>query len=256
MSQERVLILGATSLIAQHVARIYAARGARLHLVARNPEKLAAVCASLAGNGADTAAIPALTSQTADLDVTHAADALIATAWDTLGGIDVAVIAHGALGDQLGTEKDWGQAEAVLRTNFLSAVALLIPLANRMEEAGRGHLAVMTSVAGERGRPRNYTYGAAKGALTVYLQGMRTRLWQRGVRVSSLKIGPTDTPMTATHAKNMLFARPEDVAAGLVHAVDRGGGEVYLPWFWRWIIMGVRHAPERLVQRLAFLSGR
>lgn len=248
MSQERVLILGATSLIAQHVARIYAARGARLHLVGRNPEKLKALADSLP---AETTTI-----QQADLDETARLEEVVATGWDTLGGVDLAVIAHGLLGDQLATERSWSEAEAVVRTNFLSAVALLIPLANRMEEAGHGHLAVMTSVAGDRGRPRNYTYGAAKGALNLYLQGVRTRLWRKGVKVSSFKIGPTDTPMTVTHPKTALFARPEEVAKGLVRAVERGGGEVYLPWFWRVIMAGVRNAPEAVIQRFAFLSGR
>ena len=89
-----------------------------------------------------------------------------------------------------------------------------MPLGNYFEAAGAGHIAVMSSVAGERGRPRNYTYGAAKGALNLYLQGLRTRLWPRGVGVHTLKLGPVDTPMTATHEKTLLFSRADRVAAG------------------------------------------
>jgi len=248
----KVLVLGATSAIAQEVARLYAARGAQLHLVGRTPAKLEAVVATLPS--------AQVSSEEADLDDTAHAEALIARAWLRLGGIDVAVIAQGLLGDQLATERAYAEAEPILRTNFLSPVALLVPLANRMEQAGRGHLAVMTSVAGERGRPRNYTYGAAKGGLTTYLEGLRSRLHPRGVGVSAFKIGPTETPMTATHAKNVLFAKPHQIAAGIVATLDRGplrgSGATYLPWYWRPIMAGVRAAPEALFQRLAFLSGR
>ena len=117
------------------------------------------------------------------------------------------MIAQGLLGDQLASERDVAEAERIVDTNFLSVVSLLVPLGNHFEAAGAGHIAVMSSVAGDRGRPRNYTYGAAKGALNIYLQGLRTRLWSRGVGVHTLKLGPVDTPMTATHEKNALFAR-------------------------------------------------
>jgi decaprenylphospho-beta-D-erythro-pentofuranosid-2-ulose 2-reductase len=114
----------------------------------------------------------------------------------------------------------------------------------------------MGSVAGDRGRPRNYTYGAAKGALTLYLQGLRSRLYPVGVAVTTLKLGPVDTPMTVDHAKNPLFTTPERLAPAIVRAIDRRAGEVYLPWYWRPILAVVRNTPEPLFQRLRFLSGR
>ena len=144
----------------------------------------------------------------------------------------------------------------MIRTNFLSVVALLIPLANHLEEQGRGAIGVMSSVAGERGRPRNFTYGAAKGALNVYLQGLRTRLGPRGVRVHTFKLGPVDTPMTIAHRKTLVFARAADVAGGILRAIDRGRGEAYLPWFWRPIMAVVRSMPEPALRRLPFLAGR
>ncbi|HTA20372.1 MAG TPA: SDR family NAD(P)-dependent oxidoreductase, partial [Polyangia bacterium] len=147
-------------------------------------------------------------------------------------------------------------AEATIVANFTSVVALLIPLANHMERVGTGALGVITSVAGERGRPRNYTYGAAKGALNVYLQGLRSRLRGAGVKVTTLKLGPVDTPMTVTHTKTRVFAKPADVARGIVAALDRGAAEIYVPAFWRAIMLVVRNTPERLFQRLPFLSGR
>lgn len=246
---ERVLILGATSAIAAEVAVIHARRGDRLHLVGRNPEKLDAVARRCAGASVTTA--------TADFSVLDGAVALVDACVEALGGeVDRVLIAHGDLGDQLATERAFAEAEAVLRTNLLSAVALLIPLANRMEAARRGRVGVITSVAGERGRPRNYTYGCAKGALNVYLQGLRTRLFPAGVRVTTLKLGPVDTPMTRGHAKHALFGEPVPVARGIVAAMDRGAPEAYVPWFWRAIMPVVRNTPERVFQLLPFLSGR
>jgi decaprenylphospho-beta-D-erythro-pentofuranosid-2-ulose 2-reductase len=247
MSQ-RILIIGATSAIAQDVARAYAQRGARLFLIGRDADKLNQLAASLGSNVVGT--------RVADFNDTQNADALVADAWDATGGLDVVCIAHGLLGDQVATERDVTAAEHVIRTNFLSVVALLIPLGNRFEQARAGHIAVLSSVAGDRGRPRNYTYGAAKGALNIYLQGLRTRLWPAGVRVHTLKLGPVDSPMTATHRKHILFARTADVAAQIIAAIDAGSSVAYVPWFWRPIMFGVRIFPESLIQRLGFLSGR
>jgi short-subunit dehydrogenase len=246
---ERVLILGATSAIAAEVCALHAALGDRLHLVGRNRAKLDAVAARCEGTRVSTAV--------ADFVDLGAAEAVVADAVEALGGsVDRCLIAHGELGDQLATERTFEDAEAVLRTNFTSVVSLLIPLANRMEAARRGRIGVITSVAGERGRPRNYTYGAAKGALNVYLQGLRTRLYPSGVKVTTLKLGPVDTPMTRDHAKHPLFGRAPAVARDIVRAMDRGAAEVYVPRVWGAIMPMVRATPERLFQLLPFLSGR
>ena len=249
ITMERVLILGANSAIARELATRYAQRGARLWLVGRDPTKLHELCSRLG---------PAVVGHAqADLDDTSGNAAVVHQAVAGLGGLDVAIVAHGLLGDQQATEHDWAAAEQVLRTNLLSPVSLLIPLANAMQAQRHGHLAVLGSVAGERGRPRNYTYGTAKGGLTRYLQGLRSRLWAQGGAVSTLKLGPVDTPLTADHPKNPLFAAPAAVAHAIVAHLDRGrGGELYLPWYWAPIMGVVRRLPEPLFQRLSFLSGR
>ena len=246
---ERILIFGATSAIAQEIAYLYARRGARLFLVGRNPSKLTELVAAIGK--------PVVGSAVADLNETASAESLVAAGIAALGGgIDVAVIAHGLLGEQRTAERDFRHAEEIIRTNFSSVVALLIPLANHLESAGGGHLAVLSSVAGERGRPRNYTYGASKGALNVYLQGLRSRLGPRGVGVHTLKLGPVDTPMTLDHKKTLLFARPPGVAAAVVRAIDAGRGETFVPWFWRAIMLVVRALPESVFGRIGALSGR
>lgn len=245
---ERVVVFGATSAIAVEIVRAYAARGARLFLVARNADRLAALVAELG---------PACVgSASADLTDLARADALVDRARAALGELDVAVIAQGYLGDQLASERDVAEARRIVETNLLSVIALVIPLAAYFETRGAGHLAVLGSVAGERGRPRNYTYGAAKGALAVYMQGVRARLGDRGVGVHLIKLGPVDTPMTIDHRKNLLFARPPGVANAIVRAIDAGRGEPYVPWFWQAIMAVVRAVPDALFRRIRALQER
>jgi decaprenylphospho-beta-D-erythro-pentofuranosid-2-ulose 2-reductase len=244
----RVVIFGATSAIAAEVAAIHAARGDALHLVARDPKKLGALAARFGH-------CRPLTTR-ADFDDLSACAGLCDDVLRRSRGVDVALIAHGWLGDQQKSEHDWNEAERIVRTNFMSAVALLIPLGNYFEGAEGGRLGVLTSVAGERGRPRNYTYGASKAALSVYLQGMRSRLHPAGVAVTNLKLGPVDTPMTQEHPKNVFFARPEAVARDIVAAMDARRADVFVPRRWAAIMPIVRNTPEALFQRLRFLSGR
>lgn len=246
---ERVLILGATSAIAREVAKIHALRGDRLHLVGRNPERLAEA-ARIEG------ATAPITRAVADFSNLAENGACIANVIETLGGVDRVLIAHGDLGDQLESETSFTEAEAILRTNFLSAVSLLLPLAAHLEGARSGRIGVITSVAGDRGRPRNYTYGAAKGGLSIYLQGLRTRLYPAGVSVTTLKLGPVDTPMTRDHRKHLLFGKAPAVAESIVRAMDKRVAEAYVPSFWGVIMPVVRNTPERLFQKLPFLSGR
>lgn len=243
-----VVIFGATSAIAAQVALAYAARGDRLHLVGRDPEKLAAV--------AQRCSATHVTTEVADLAQVETTGTVVKNAVAQLGMLDVVLIAQGYLSDQIETERSFEAAEYSLRINFLGVVALLIPIANQMEAQLSGRIAVITSVAGDRGRPRNYTYGTAKGALNIYLQGLRTRLYTAGVSVTTLKLGPVDTPMTRDHSKHFLFGKVPGVARDVVHAIDARKAEVYSPLVWRFIMFGVRLTPEWLMQRLAFLSGR
>ncbi len=245
----RTLILGATSAIAGEIARLLAARGHRLYLLGgRSQEKLDALVASLAG--------AVVGAEVADFDDTEANADRVARAIERLGGLDWAIAAHGWLGDQLATERDYAEAEKVIRTNFLSMVSLLVPLARHFEAARGGHLAVLSSVAGERGRPRNFTYGASKAALNVFMQGLRSRLFAAGTAVHTFKLGPVDSPMTTGHRKHALFATPTRVAAGVVAGIEGGRQEAYVPGYWRAIMAVVRNVPEPLFQRFKFLAGR
>lgn len=180
----RVLVIGANSAIAKVVARLYQARGARLYLLGRDAQKLA--------EGAQ--ALGAVGYEAGDFTEIEANEGRVTRAISALGGLDLALVAHGWLGDQAAAEHDLAHAEALIRANYTSVVSLLIPIANHLEQQRSGHLAVLSSTAAERGRPQHYTYGSAKGAVNVYLQGLRSRLRGAGVRVHTFKLGPVDTP--------------------------------------------------------------
>jgi len=241
----RVLALGATSAIAEAALRLMAEQGASFFLVARNIAKLAAVSADLVTRGASS-----VVGQVADLDDTDAHPAMLSRAVNALGGIDVALVAHGVLGDQAQSERDYAAAEAVLRTNFLSAVSLVTWLANYFEAERRGTIAVISSVAGDRGRKSNYVYGASKGGLNVFLDGVRNRIDRAGVQVLTIKPGFVATPMTAHLKKNALFAQPAEVARCILRAIERRRDVVYAPSFWRPIMLVVRSVPERIFKKL------
>jgi decaprenylphospho-beta-D-erythro-pentofuranosid-2-ulose 2-reductase len=242
----KILIIGATSAIAEATARIFAARGDALYLVARNGTRLAAVAADLSVRGS-----PRIGSEALDANDLGAHETMLARAETFLGGCDIVLIAHGTLSDQKACEASVELTLREINTNALSVVALLTLIANRLEQRRAGTIAVISSVAGDRGRGSNYVYGSAKALVTAFLSGLRQRLGKSGVGVVTIKPGFVDTPMTAAFAKGPLWARPEQVAQGIVKALDRHTGTVYLPGFWWPIMMIIRAIPERLFLRLS-----
>ena len=241
----RVLIVGATSAMAAETARLYAATGARLYLVARNVERLDAVADDLRVRGAAEV-------RTGVLDVLdfERHGAVVEAAWTAFGGFDVALLAHGVLPDQTRCEADVATALDGLRVNLDAAVSLLMLLANRFEDQGGGCLAAISSVAGDRGRRSNYVYGAAKAGLSAFLQGLRARLHRSGVAVVTLKPGFVDTPMTADVPHNRLFVGPARAAGAIYRSIERRRDVAYVPWFWRPIMTAVRLLPEAAFKRL------
>jgi short-subunit dehydrogenase len=245
-TQQRILILGATSAIAEAMARLWAARGARLVLVARNEHRLASIAADLKVRGAasvDTAC--------ADLDDTAAHPELLEHATQTLGGLDVALLAHGILGDQPRAEADVAHAAQILHTNLTSPISLLTWLGNYCAQQHHGTLAVFSSVAGDRGRKSNYVYGASKAGLTAFLGGLRNRIDREGVNVLTIKPGPVKTPMTQGMKGYEKFADVNKVAAAIVKAIDARKDVLYVPTIpWLPVMFIVRHIPESIFKKL------
>jgi len=242
----RLLICGATSAIASAAARCSAASHDLLFLVGRDPEKLRVVADDLRVRGATQV-------ETFVMDMNEIArhQMVLDECARRLGGIDAVLIAHGTLPDQAACQASFDAARAELETNFMSVVSLLTLAGNYCERQGKGTIAVISSVAGDRGRQSNYIYGTAKGAVSIFLQGLRNRLHRRGVRVITIKPGFVDTPMTANFPKNPLWADPSSVGRGVYRALCDGRDVVYLPWFWRPIMLLIRSVPERMFKRLS-----
>ena len=242
---KKILVLGATSGIAEATCRIWARQGASLFLVARNAEKLAAVAADLKTRGAsyvDTAVV--------DLDDTERHPALLAHAINSLTGMDVAYLAHGVLGDQAAAEQEFETAAQIIHTNLVSAVSLLTWLANYCVQRHSGVLAVLSSVAGDRGRKSNYVYGASKAGLSAFLGGLRNRVDREGVTVLTIKPGPVKTAMTVKMKGSEKFADVDKVAATIVKAIDARADTLYVPFQWRPIMFVIREIPERIFKKL------
>jgi decaprenylphospho-beta-D-erythro-pentofuranosid-2-ulose 2-reductase len=241
----KILVLGATSGIAEATCRIWANQGARLFLVARNAEKLAAVAADLRTRGAsyvDTAV--------ADLDNTEQHPTLLAHAVNSLTGLDVAYLTYGILGDQGKAEQDFNTAAQIIYTNYMAPVSLLTWLANFCVQRHAGTLAVISSVAGDRGRKSNYLYGSSKAGLSAFLGGLRNRVDREGVTVLSIKPGPVKTAMTAGMKGSEKFADADKVAQSIVKAIDKRQDTLYVPFQWQPIMFIIRNIPERIFKKL------
>lgn len=241
----KLLIIGATSAIAHETAKIFAAGGAWLFLVGRNLEKLGAVSDDLRARGARRV-------ETLHLDLTEfdRHEELLRKAVDALDGLDAVLIAHGMFPDQKVCEASVAETMSALKTNCLSVISLLTLLANYFEQQGYGTIAVITSKSGDRGRQSTYVYGASKGAVDIFLEGLRSRLFKVGVSVITIKPGLVRTPMTASMPQNFLFTSTKAVGQGVYKAMIRGKDEVYLPWFWRWIMLIIKMIPEPLYKRM------
>ncbi len=242
---KKILILGAASAIAQETARCFAKEGSAFFLAARSQEKLRIISDDLKCRGASE-----IFCLETDLNDVYKHASLIDQALRSLKGLDLVLLTYGTLGDQKKCEASYEETLKELQTNFLSAVSLLTLLSNHMESLGRGSLAVITSVAGDRGGAGNYVYGTAKGALSIFLEGLRGRLTKSGVHVLTVKPGFVDTPMTARFRKGFLFASAKSVGEGIHHAILKKKDVVYLPWFWKPVMCLVKMIPEGIFKRL------
>jgi short-subunit dehydrogenase len=243
---EKAAIFGATSAMAQETVRLLAARGAELFLVGRDPAKLEAVVADARVRGAKR-----VEAASADLNDVARHAALLEQAAEVLGRIDLVLVAQGVLAQSDACERDPHLAERVLVTNLVAPAVLLDTAAQRLATQGTGTLVAISSVAGDRGRQSNYVYGASKGGLSIFLDGLRNRMFRHGVRVVTVKPGFVDTPMTADVPKNALFAPPSAVAKAILRAAEGRRDVVYVPGFWRLIMLVIRSIPERVFKRLS-----
>ena len=244
MSQN-ILIIGATSAIAQATLKLYAEKNNRLFLVARNSEQL-----EMIANDAKVRGAKQVEYQAVDLAHLEQHPALIETIYQTYSQIDIVLIAHGTLPNQQACQNDVEKTLHEINVNGLSTISLLTLLANKFEAQKSGSIAVITSVAGDRGRQSNYVYGASKGMVSTFLQGLRNRLNGHQAQVLDIKPGFVDTPMTAEFKKGALWAQPEQVAKSIINAINSRRNTLYTPWFWWGIMFIIRNIPEFIFKKL------
>jgi decaprenylphospho-beta-D-erythro-pentofuranosid-2-ulose 2-reductase len=243
---KNVLVLGATSGIAQAIVRQLANEGVNLVLAGRSVDELNRL--------------------QRDLGVRHKGEyhtaKFEATSYEThtpffeecvrkLGHLDGVVLCYGYMGDQQIAQRDSNMAKEIIDVNYTSCVSILHLAAQYFESREAGFICAISSVAGDRGRQSNYMYGSAKGALSLYLQGLRNRLAKSGVNVLTVKPGFVDTKMTFGQEGLFLVAKPERVAKDIIKAIRKNKSILYTPFFWRWIMLIIKSIPEKIFKRLS-----
>ncbi|XNJ86456.1 SDR family oxidoreductase [Vibrio cyclitrophicus] len=243
----KVLIVGATSAMAEAVARKFAQQNDRLFLVGRNKDKLCIIASDLVARGADKVAIFEMDAN----DVPQHKNMLKQAQVD-LAGIDTVLIAHGTLSDQQSCEQNVQTMLKELNTNSISTIALLTEIANIFEQQKMGTIAVISSVAGDRGRPSNYVYGSAKAAVSTFLEGLRARMFKVGVHVMDIRPGFVATPMTqGLNLPKILTVTADVVAVDIVRALEKKKDVLYTPFFWRYIMLVIKSIPSKVFNRLS-----
>jgi decaprenylphospho-beta-D-erythro-pentofuranosid-2-ulose 2-reductase len=250
ISCKHFVILGASSAIAIATARRLAADGHALTLLARRAD-------ALAGSAEDLKVRGARQVHTIATDLADNVDQkrVLSEAHAAAGAIDGVLIFYGVLGDQARAEGDLAHARDILDVNFTSASLWVLAAAEYLEAHPKPDQVLLTisSVAGDRGRRSNYVYGAAKGGLSVLMQGLAHK-WAAKAdapRAVNMKLGFVDTPMTADIEKGgPLWAQPDDIAQSVCRALHSGGSVQYAPWFWRWIMLAIRATPEFIFNKV------
>lgn len=244
---QHIAIIGATSAMAEHCARLWVqASPVRLTLVGRDEARTSRVADDLCVRSPQSH-VQVMTTDFVNADaIAHTVSTIVA-----LAPVDVVLIAHGVLSDQAQCQNDVLACDAALQVNGVSPVLFAEAFAKPMVAANHGTIAIIGSVAGDRGRKTNYVYGAAKGLVSRYAQGMQHRLAQTNVKVVLIKPGPTDTPMTSDlKAQGQKMASVEQVAQDIVNGIAVGKPVVYTPGLWQIIMLVVVHMPRIIFNKL------
>lgn len=242
---KNIVILGATSGIAQAVAKEMLADDVVFHLVARNKEKLNIVVADLVARGCNRAESYLLDFN----DMSRHAE-VVKTISDAADVIDTLFVCFGIMHSQQDCEANVAKAVEQLNSNYTHAVSLLVLFSQSMAKQSSGSIAVVSSVAGDRGRKSNYIYGSAKAGLSIFLEGLRYKLHGQGINVLTIKPGFVDSPMTADIDKGALWATTEQVAKHIVKAIRKKKSVIYVPPFWFFIMAIIKLIPAFIFRKL------
>jgi len=242
---KNILIVGATSAIAEQVARKLCTATTTFILAGRNEDNTRAVSDDLRARGAKN-----VHCMHYDFSNMSNHPQLVNDVYSVLPDLDLVFIAYGSLPDQSQCEQDVGLTLDEITNNYTSVISLLTLFGNKLAEQGHGVIAVISSVAGDRGRQSNYIYGSAKAGLTAFLQGLRNRLSKKNVHVLTIKPGFVDTPMTKDFNKGFLWVGPDKVAEDIVRAIYKRKNVLYTPWYWQWIMLIIKSIPESIFKKM------
>jgi short-subunit dehydrogenase len=241
----RIVIVSATSLIAQNVVKVWAQKGDHeFVLVGRSLPKLEAVARDL------SIRFPSSNFESVEIDFQSTESIGAVVSKISSSTVDMVLIAQGSLTDQPSASADLVYLKQQLELNAISVALVAEEFAKYLERQGRGTLGIIGSVAGDRGRAYNYSYGASKALIEVYCQGLQQRFAKTNVSVSLIKPGPTATPMTVNH--NARKATPESVARIIVHGLEAKRRVIYAPSSWKFIMFVVRNIPFAIFKHLSF----
>lgn len=245
MKEKSVLLIGATSSIARALATLMARNGVALHLAGRDSFELERIAQDLIIRYQVSVSWSVVEAEN---DASH--PKLIDDAIEKLGGLDGVIVSLGELGNQTEAQTDFEKAQRIIHSNYTGVASMLSHVANYLEEQKQGFIIGISSVAGDRGRQSNYIYGSAKGALSLFLQGLRNRLTKSNVHVMTVKPGFVDTKMTFGMSGLFLVASPDDIANGILKALKQQKNVVYLPWFWWGIMTIIKSIPEFIFKKM------
>jgi short-subunit dehydrogenase len=242
------VVVGASSGIGAAIARRLAAEGYVVAALARSGDELGSLCKQINAESDDIRAIAYVH------DVTDAASipVLFQRLLTDLGGIDTLVYCAGVMPKVESNEFNLGKDRLMLETNLLGSVAWLGQAAALFQRMGAGQLVGVSSVAGDRGRVLNPAYNSSKAGLDVYLEALRNRLTRHGINVLTVKPGFVDTEMLKNSPRHFGAISPDQCAAGIWKAMCRRKQLVYIPFYWRWIMLVVRMMPSFIFRRLSF----
>lgn len=241
----KIIVLGATSEIAEAACVSLAADKASFLLVGRRADRLSSVADNLKVLGAADALVA-----TADLASVDPVSALAEWAGQ-LGGVDAVLLAYGQLGEQEHLAADLAAARTLIDVNYASAAGWCLAAANMLEAQNKGLLIVIGSVAGDRGRQSNFIYGSTKAGLAALVAGIAHRLAPTGAHALNVKPGLVATAMTAHMERSgPLWSTPQIVGEAIAKAVRRPkSGVIYSPSFWKWVMMVIRLVPNFIFHR-------
>ena len=242
-----ILIIGATSAVATAYARLQAEKESNLYLLGRSEDKLKKIQLDLKARGASKVELAI-----ADFSDTQQHAEVISNAFKAFGRIDTVLVAHGTLPDQGQCQTNVDKALAEFHINATSTFSLLSHIANEMEQHKTGTLAVITSVAADRGRSSNYIYGSAKAAVSTFVEGLRGRLFKSNIHVLEIKPGFIDTPMTQDlDLPSLLLSTPEQIASIIDKAIRKKKHCIYAPFYWWFILTIIKSIPRGIFKKLS-----